>query len=320
MNRKIALLILGVAAATFICRADSVQEKYIEKYKDLAVSEMLRSGVPASITMAQGMLESSYGNSTLAREANNHFGIKCGKNWEGEKVYHDDDAAGECFRKYKTADQSFTDHSDFIRYSSRYSALFSLEPTDYVGWANGLKAAGYATDSRYASKLIELIEKYKLYKLDVVDTPEYTLPQSPEVLSTPQPVVTFDASWNFPIDRQLYTLNGIPVIYTFPEDTYKDLALKYNLFPKEILRFNDLQEDPGEILPGTVVYLKHKKAKAVKGQEKHVVDYAADGVEPAELLHWISQKYGIRMKSLLKMNKLTSDAVIADGTVIILRK
>ena len=142
------------------------QEAYISRYSALAVYEMYRSGVPASITLAQGMLESGNGLSELAVKGNNHFGIKCHNNWTGGKMYHDDDAKGECFRKYTAPEHSYRDHSDFLRYRDRYKFLFDLEITDYKGWAHGLKKAGYATDPSYPSKLIKLIETYQLYLYD----------------------------------------------------------------------------------------------------------------------------------------------------------
>ena len=156
----VALLLPGVS------NAQTAQEKYISTYADLAVQEMYRSGVPASITLAQGMLESGNGRSELAQKSNNHFGIKCHNNWSGERVYHDDDAKGECFRKYSHPYQSYRDHSDFLRYRDRYKFLFDLKTTDYKGWAYGLKQAGYATDPNYATKLIKIIEDYKLYQYD----------------------------------------------------------------------------------------------------------------------------------------------------------
>jgi LysM repeat protein len=142
------------------------QEKYIEKYAPLAVSEMYRSGVPASITLAQGLLESGNGQSELARKSNNHFGIKCHNNWQGGRVYHDDDAKGECFRKYSDPSDSYRDHSDFLRFRDRYKFLFDYRVTDYKSWAHGLKKAGYATDPAYPKKLIKLIEEYNLNQYD----------------------------------------------------------------------------------------------------------------------------------------------------------
>lgn len=145
----------------------SPQDDYIRKYAPVAVREMYRSGVPASITLAQGLLESRYGQSELAVKGNNHFGIKC-HDWTGKKMYHDDDRRGECFRVYGTADESFSDHSDFLRYRDRYKSLFNNDVTDYKAWAHGLKKAGYATDPAYPSKLIKLIEDYHLDKYDTM--------------------------------------------------------------------------------------------------------------------------------------------------------
>ena len=143
-------------------------ESYIAQWAPTAVREMYRSGVPASITLAQGILESRYGLSTLAADGNNHFGIKCHKDWTGKKQYHDDDAKGECFRVYDSAEESFRDHSDFLRYRDRYKFLFDFETTDYKSWAYGLKKAGYATDPGYPGKLIKYIEDYKLYEYDTM--------------------------------------------------------------------------------------------------------------------------------------------------------
>ena len=144
-------------------------ENYIQNFKDDAIKEMMMYTIPASITLAQGMLESSFGTSDLAKLANNHFGIKCHKEWEGPVFIKDDDQKDECFRKYETVLDSYTDHSLFLKSRPRYSSLFELNHTDYKGWAKGLKNAGYATDPRYEKQLLELIESYKLYKYDIID-------------------------------------------------------------------------------------------------------------------------------------------------------
>lgn len=168
MRKKLPVAALLGLFAFITLSADklSVQEQYVRTYSKVAVSEMYRSGIPASITLAQGLLESGAGKSRLATEANNHFGIKCHNNWTGDRIYHDDDQKGECFRKYRNASDSFRDHSDFLRYKDRYKFLFDLEITDYKGWATGLKKAGYATDPAYSRKLIKIIEDYRLYEYD----------------------------------------------------------------------------------------------------------------------------------------------------------
>ena len=150
-------------------------QKYIELYANIAMTEMRKSNIPASITLAQGILESASGRGRLAVEANNHFGIKC-HGWQGAKIYHDDDSSQECFRKYTRAESSYEDHSEFLTTRKRYASLFDLKPDDYEGWARGLRAAGYATDRKYPEKLIRLIERYQLYKFDneVLNTTEKT--------------------------------------------------------------------------------------------------------------------------------------------------
>ena len=160
------LLTVLVSLLPLWAKTQTPQEKYIERYAAIAVSEMYRSGVPASITLAQGLLESGYGMSELALKSNNHFGIKCHNNWKGDKVFYDDDAKGECFRKYDRPEDSFYDHSDFLRYRDRYKFLFDYKITDYKSWAYGLKKAGYATDPAYPKKLIRLIEEYRLHEYD----------------------------------------------------------------------------------------------------------------------------------------------------------
>lgn len=170
----------------------SPQEQYIEKYAPIAVSEMLRTGVPASITLAQGLVESGAGQSTLAVKGNNHFGIKCARSWDGKKMYHDDDEKGECFRVYPSVEASFQNHSDFLRYQDRYKSLFDLDIKDYKGWARGLKKAGYATNPQYADKLIKTIEDYELYRFDNMVSEE-ELPETPSDVETPVEITPEEA-------------------------------------------------------------------------------------------------------------------------------
>ena len=259
---------------------------------------MERTGVPASITLAQGLLESGAGRSTLATKAHNHFGIKCHKAWRGDKVYHDDDAPQECFRSYNKDEDSFRDHSDFLRYYDRYKFLFDLELTDYKGWCYGLKQAGYATDPAYATKLIALIEEYDLTRFDKgavvkVESPE----QLEKAVIMP---ASYDEQFRFSLERTIYQKNGVACIYSVAGDTYDSIALIYDLFPREILRFNDLKE-PEELLPGTIVYIQAKKSKAAKGLDKYIVS------EDGESLREISQRFAVRMRSIEKRNKLKKD-------------
>lgn len=162
LKKFIPAVLCCLLAFTSFCQNESKVAAYINKYKEVAIKEMIRSGVPASITLAQGILESQSGESDLAQRSNNHFGIKCKTEWTGEKTYHDDDEKGECFRVYNSVEESYADHSDFLKNRPYYTFLFKLDPTDYEGWAKGLKKAGYATSSTYAQQLISLIQRYNL--------------------------------------------------------------------------------------------------------------------------------------------------------------
>ena len=326
------LLCLTLSAAETPKPEKSPQEKYIEQYADIAVSEMYRSGVPASITLAQGLLESRYGQSELAVKGNNHFGIKCHNTWKGGKMYYDDDEKGECFRKYPSPEQSYHDHSDFLRYRDRYSFLFDFKITDYKSWAHGLKKAGYATDPAYATKLIKVIEDYKLYEYDEKKPKPAKEKKNPKVLKTSKEVVEEPVlppspteigqvvalsevqrqDFHFSMSREVYVRNGVPFVRSEEGEGYASIAAGNRLFLKEILRFNDLKEDAA-LAPGTEVYLKPKKKQAVKGFDKHVV-------ENGETMRSISQEYGIRLKSLYKINGMAESDVPREGDIIRLRK
>lgn len=300
-------------SSSFADSRKSPQSLYIERYADLAVEEMYRSGVPASITLAQGLLESRYGQSELAVKANNHFGIKC-HNWNGGRMHYDDDRKGECFRKYDSPEESFRDHSDFLRFRDRYRFLFDLEHTDYEGWAHGLKKAGYATDSKYPQKLIRLIEEYELYKYDIQGSVERVLPESPAHIETVKPLSDRQSeTFHFSLSRQMYSINGVPFVYSLDGESYASIAARYNIFHKEILRYNDLKEDV-TLYPGTVVYLQKKKKQAAKGLDKHIVE------ESGETLDDIARRYAVRLSSLRRMNRFPEGYMPKEGEVIILRK
>lgn len=288
------------------------QQRYVEKYAPMAVREMLRSGVPASITLAQGMLESGNGESKLATQANNHFGIKCHKGWEGKTIHHDDDARGECFRVYDSVEESYRDHSDFLRYRDRYKFLFDLDRTDYKGWAYGLKKAGYATDPSYAAKLIRYIEDNNLSRFDVLKEVEAEeMPLPPHRIEAP--VLTMsDEEFHFPLTRELYSVNGVPFVYSLEGETYKSIAKHYHLFHREILRFNDLKRDV-PLAPGTVVYLAHKKNHSPKGLDKYIVE------EDGEDFHAICQRFALKEKAVLKMNGLSKAPSLREGDELKLR-
>lgn len=292
----------------------SPQDIYIEKYSSLAVEEMYRSGIPASITLAQGLLESGNGRSELALKSNNHFGIKCHNNWEGKKVYFDDDEKGECFRKYPKPEDSYRDHSDFLRFRARYRFLFDYPVTDYKAWAFGLKKAGYATDPEYPSKLIRLIEEYELHQFDRRKSATASqLPVSPTVIEQVKPLSDSQREeFHFILSREMYSQNGVPFVYAVEGETYESIAASNRLFLGEILRFNDASKTD-RLAPGTVVYLQAKKKQAAKGLDKHVM-------EEGESLRDISQKYAVRLSKIYKINGFDKTYVPKEGDIIRLRK
>lgn len=283
------------------------REAYIEKYWRVAVEEMHKSGIPASITLAQACLESDNGNSYLAVKGNNHFGIKC-HGWEGKSIRRDDDRRNECFRSYGNAIESFRDHSDFLVTRSRYSKLFDLEPTDYEGWAYGLSEAGYATDPSYPQSLIRIIETHNLMKYDRVGAAE-TVPYA-----VPYAEGLEEGFYGFRLTRELEDVNGLAYIVTSGEESIRSIAKEFNLTNRELKRYNDLKTGSRKLLDeGMKIYLVSKKRKAPKGTaSSHVV-------EGRETLWDISQKYGIKLKSLCRMNGLEADGKVAPGDEIKLR-
>ena len=312
MNLVIALLLSILAPAA----SDAPQQKYISKYSQVAVSEMHRTGVPASITLAQGIIESNSGRSDLAVKGNNHFGIKCHNDWKGKKIYKDAEIRGECFRAYKTVEESFRDHSDFLRYRDRYKALFDLSPTDYKAWAQGLKKAGYATDPNYPAKLIRVIEEWKLYRFDKDRSKNgaVTVPEPPEQMEKVERADAATANENvvFNLSREVFKVNGVRFIVAEEGDTFAAIASQMRLFPSELLRYNDASADT-DLKAGDRVYLGKKKNRAAKGLDKYVVE--AD----CESLRDISQRFAVRLSSLMKMNAMSDSKPLAEGDIIRLR-
>ncbi|MFP4662845.1 MAG: glucosaminidase domain-containing protein [Bacteroidales bacterium] len=288
-------------------------EMYIDEYADWAVDEMKRTGIPASITLAQGILESGSGNSQLAVEAKNHFGIKCHSDWIGEKIYHDDDADQECFRKYKNAYESFKDHSEFLMKYSRYAFLFDLEPTDYVGWARGLKKAGYATNPKYADILIGLIERHNLQEYDKGVKPQtdklHVLADG-TVRNRVQP--GFSDNWVIdPYDREIIENNGRQLIVARRGDNITALAQEFDMAAWQLYQYNDMNKSD-DISAGQFVYLEPKRNRADRGFEKHVV-------EEDESLWEVSQRYGVKEKKLRRRNGLGKNDRVKPGDEIYLR-
>ena len=313
--KRILLLTTLLLCAAMAWGQKLTRAQYIEKYAETAVREMKATGIPASITLAQGCLESGNGNSSLATKANNHFGIKCHNNWKGKTIKHDDDAPGECFRSYKNADESFRDHSDFLRYRDRYAFLFDLEPTDYKGWAYGLKKAGYATAPNYATHLIQIIEENELWRYDQLDpVARQELPPTPvqaEVSRQFKPLPghkLYQAS----LSREIRTTNGVPWIRARAGDSYAGLAREYNLFTRELLSFNDCSRKV-PLQEGEVVYLEAKKRESAPNLDKHVV-------EEGETMRQLAQRYAVKMKKLYQYNNLRPGSEPEPGTILLLRK
>jgi LysM repeat protein len=272
-------------------------QDYFDQYKDIAIQQMRQYGIPASITLAQGALESGAGKSELTRRSNNHFGIKC-NGWTGRKSYHDDDELGECFRAYNNAYESYVDHSVFLSKSPRYSRLFQLKQTDYKGWARGLKACGYATSPTYATKLIGIIELYGLDRYDSGKSHWHGIKlEALQGLS----------------NRQIQAFNNNYYLYARSGDTYRSIAQDVGVSYRKLARYNE--RDKNDVLEeGEIVWLKKKRSKAPK-QYKGYIHRVAGG----ESMYTISQKYGIRLKYLYKMNHLTADYQIQVGDMLRVR-
>ena len=286
-------------------------DEYINAYKDLAVSEMKRSGIPASITLAQGLLETDNGNSRLAKVANNHFGIKC-HGWKGEEIYHDDDKKGECFRKYKDAKQSYIDHTDFLMSNKRYAFLFEYKSTDYKNWAKGLRKAGYATDPNYPQKLIDLIERHDLHSFDTgVTGHRKTLAKSGS--GTRQPAISKDDFATFNVDKYPVRENNRTTYTTASDgDTYTSLSVEFDMMPWQLPKYNDAKATD-KISEGDVIYLQPKRRKAERGKEMHT---ACEG----ETMYVISQKYAVKLSRLYTLNRMEKDEQPEVGDVLNLRK
>ena len=316
------ILVIAFFCLALNLRAQTLHEQYIAAYSDLAVEEMLRSGVPASITLAQGLLESGAGQSRLAVEGNNHFGIKCHQGWTGPSIRHDDDAKDECFRAYSSPDQSFRDHSDFLRYRDRYKFLFDLDRDDYKGWAYGLRKAGYATDPGYATKLIKYIEDYRLYRFDSLSTEQAeAMPEPPHRIEEPLSAekgasdgpMQAPEEFQFSLSRQLYSLNGVPFVYAVEGQSYASIARDYHLFLRELLKYNDLAAAT-ELTPGTVVYLGAKKNRASEGLELYIVE------EDGENFYKICQRFAVKEKAIRKLNGFgDGEVLLREGDRIKLR-
>lgn len=277
------------------------RSEYIEKYKDDAIQEMHHSGVPASITLAQGILESGDGNSPLALYANNHFGIKCHAAWKGETFIMDDDEKNECFRKYNSAYESFKDHSEFLTSRSRYADLFELNITDYKGWATGLKAAGYATNPKYADLLIALIEKHELNQYDnyaKVPSKQLAKNKTSSILAENQS------------KRVIKLRNNVKYTFVSEGDDVASIAADFEMNTWQIYKYNDLNKSD-KLKSGEIIYLQPKRNKAT--EEFHTV-------KSGESMRDIAQMHGIKLKQLYKKNNMFVGTQPQAGQKLSLRK
>ncbi len=318
--KKIHILFIIIISLLTTNAQNITVQQYIEKYKNIAVAEMHRTGIPASITLAQGILESANGNSMLAKKANNHFGIKCHSSWKGPKVYKDDDKKHECFRKYKSPEASYIDHSNFLKKYSRYDFLFDLKKTNYKAWARGLKKAGYATNPKYPQRLIHIIETYQLYTYDTQkaqneeiladkEITESLKSEEPDLVIKTKPAPVED--YSFQIGYQIKTNNGVKYIKAKKGDNLKKLTRKLEKAPWELRKYNELPKN-AKLKQGQIIYLQPKKRKADKKYKYHIV-------KKGETLYDISQEYAVKTKFLRKMNNLNSNNDIKPGQKLRLR-
>ena len=331
--KKVLIAIALLLGFTVSAQRDpgTPQERYIARFASIAVNEMYRSGVPASITLAQGIIESRSGQSALAADGNNHFGIKCHNSWNGRTMLADDDRKDECFRVYDSAEESFRDHSDFLRYRDRYKFLFDFAVTDYKSWAYGLKQAGYATDPSYAAKLIQCVENYNLSRFDRMTVAEALAEggadaEEPsaqdDVEEMPDSPLKIEAGeiyrgkageeYRFSLSRTLYSRNGVPFVYAVEGETYASIAKSNHLLLREILKFNDIPGG-GELHAGDVVYLEPKKSKTVRGLDKYIVG------EDGETFHGICQRFAVKEKAIRKLNGLPAGYQPKEGDELLLR-
>lgn len=324
------LLTLVALTAGLVAEAQSrvkyTTEEYIARWSKTAVEHQEKYGIPASITLAQGILESNNGNGRLAVEANNHFGIKCKKGWTGPSISHDDDAVGECFRKYHSAEESFEDHANYIDTQPRYDSLFRHSETDYVAWARGLKAAGYATDPQYAEKLIRIIEENRLYLYDrggdafdervaEVEQVEQEVrrdvpteqPANVEVVDIDNYTVAVNPHHGYAVQ----TVNGVEYVEPKAGDTYEKIAALFDVPVKKLYKFNDVAVG-ATLGEGERVFLQRKQVRYAGADLYHT---ASEG----ETLRGVAQRYGVRVAKLASLNRLPSDATLHAAQHIKLR-
>ena len=312
--RYILFTILVISGFAAFPQKRITTEEYIETYKNIAIQKQKEYKIPASITLAQGILESGSGNSILAQKANNHFGIKCHKGWTGKTFTMDDDAKDECFRKYKKVEDSYRDHSLFLTQRGRYSFLFEYNVTDYKKWAYGLKKAGYATNPKYPELLIRIIEKYNLQQYDKVKgskSNKKSNPKTDNIKASDISISDYKKSEVWSSGRQIYKNNGKNLIIIEKGDTFYGLAKEFEMYQWQFIKYNDLEKN--HILKiGEIIYLQKKKRKADRKYKVHLVDQG-------ETMWKISQLYGVKLSRLYKINNMKKGTQPIVGKRVVLR-
>ena len=303
-NKILTLIFLFASLFVQAQRTNQAFWSYIDKYKGWAIEQMNQYGIPASITLAQGLLESNAGRSTLATQANNHFGIKVGSSWTGPYVLRDDDARNEKFRKYKSARESYVDHSKFLQ-GKRYQGLYKLSKTDYKGWARGLKAAGYATNPNYADALIRTIE---MYNLNQFDTGKY---RSNAKNTTAASTTTTSEFWQ---RHTVYKGNKNYFIIVEVGDDMATISKETGISLRKLYKYNDLPLDYAPTA-GDIIYMEKKRNCASREFRKNPIHI----VEANQSLHDIAQLYGIRLESLCKLNKWEEPKAVEVGEILRIR-
>jgi LysM repeat protein len=325
MNKLLALTFLITFSFSAFGNTPKISlEEYIETWKDVAVNQMHSHGVPASITLSQGILESGFGNSKLAVQANNHFGIKC-HDWSGDTFLKDDDRRNECFRKYSNAAQSFQDHSEFLTSRSRYSALFELEMTDYKGWAKGLKTAGYATNPSYDKKLIDLIQRYDLHQFDELPPTDWIVEDNATNKKTSKLKRPSFSKSKRKINKEskpsiengnsqhqvFINKNRTKYIVAGNHDTFYQISKEFSVSLHQLNRWNDFPSTKDVLTAGDKVYIMRKRKRIDS-------NLAEIKINDPQKLWKISQKYGIQLKALAELNNLIPSEVAMNKEGVIL--
>ncbi|MFN4910457.1 MAG: glucosaminidase domain-containing protein [Flavobacteriales bacterium] len=307
MNRLFFLLFITGLRIAVAGTIDPKTGRYLITYQEIAIEQMEKYKIPASITMAQGMLESNYGESWLTKKSNNHFGIKCHASWTGEKTYADDDASQECFRVYPSGRESFEDHSLFLQKNKRYASLFTLNPKDYKGWAKGLQAAGYATNPSYAELLINLIEKNELFKLD-----EGKFPVSEGSIAKESDDHAKRPNTKPIVNEVLNHKNRVRYIVAAEGDTYYKISKRTGITLHQLHRYNETTDAVEALKKGELIYLDPKR---IRSKEKESITLTKNTT-----LRTIAQQEALRLRPLMRRNHVSSaDEQLPTGRKVFLR-